>query len=97
MSRKLALDEIVISTEGMRKFNEGETNRSQILRMKTYLKTAIRLELTEKQRRYLLGYYSSGKTMAQLGRENGVSESDISKTIKRALTRLKSCTAYLNL
>lgn len=95
MSRMLALDECIISAEGMRRFKEGESNRPQIMRMKNYLKTAIKNELTEKQRRYLLGYYGSGKTMAQLGRENGVTESDISKTIKRALTRLRKSTAYL--
>lgn len=97
MSRRLALDECIISAEELRRFNEGESNRLQIIRMKTYLKSAVQRELTEKQRRYLLEYYSSGRTMAELGRENGVSESDISRTIKRALTRLRKSAVYLNI
>ena len=54
----------------------------------------IELELTEKQRRAVLGYYVDKKTMPELAREFGVCKSTVCRTIQRAERRLRRCLRY---
>lgn len=51
-------------------------------------------ELTEHQRKVIVGYYIEQKTMTQLAQELGVNKSTVSRTIKRGEERLKRCLAY---
>ncbi len=97
MPRRLTLDDMLINSVSARKYNEGESNRNNIAVMKRFVKKAFDSELTDKQKRYLTGYFFDGKTMRELGEQFGVSESNISKTIKRAISTLKARSVYLNL
>ena len=47
-------------------------------------------QLTAKQRRYVLLYYSKGMTAEQIAKACGVNKSTVSRTLKRARERLRS-------
>jgi len=66
------------------------TRQQQLQRMHRVIEN----ELTEKQRRALLGYYIDRKNIPMLAREFGVSKSTICRTIQRAEKRLKRCLKY---
>ena len=66
------------------------TRQQQLQRMHRVIEN----ELTEKQRRALLGYYIDRKNIPMLAREFGVSKSTICSTIQRAEKRLKRCLKY---
>ena len=54
----------------------------------------IREELTPLQRYTLLEYHIHGKDIPQIARERGVHKSTVSRTLKRAEARLRSCLRY---
>ena len=56
------------------------TRQEQLARMHRVIEN----ELTEKQRRAVLGYYVDKKTMPELAREFGVCKSTVCRTIQRA-------------
>ena len=58
------------------------------------LKRVMDAELTEKQRRAVVGYYLEKKNMAQLAREYGVNKSTICRTLQRAERRMQRCLRY---
>lgn len=58
------------------------------------LQRVIDHELTDKQRRAILGYYIRQKTMPQLAEEFGVSKSTVCRTIQRAERRIRRCLRY---
>ena len=58
------------------------------------MQRVIALELTEKQRQAVLGYYVEKKSMPQLAREFGVNKSTVCRTIQRAERRLRRCLRY---
>lgn len=97
MPKKLTLDDFMLNIASVRRYNEQGDNRDKIGIMKSFLNKAFESELTDKQKRYLAGYYFDGKTMRELAGQFGVSESNISKTIKRAISTLKARSVYLNL
>ena len=66
------------------------SRQQQLLRMQR----VITLELTEKQRQAVLGYYIEKKSMPQLAREFGVNKSTVCRTIQRAERRLRRCLRY---
>lgn len=51
-------------------------------------------ELTEKQRRVVLGYYVDKKSMPELALQYGVCKSTICRTLQRAEQRMKRCLRY---
>lgn len=59
------------------------TRQEQLARMHRVIEN----ELTEKQRRAVLGYYVDKKTMPELAREFGVCKSTVCRTIQRAERR----------
>ena len=61
------------------------TRQEQLARMHRVIEN----ELTEKQRRAVLGYYVDKKTMPELAREFGVCKSTVCRTIQRAEKRLR--------
>lgn len=97
MAKKLMLDDYLLNIVGAKQYACGGDNSDRISRMKSFLKNAFERELTEKQKKYLAGYYFDGKTMRELAVQFGVCESNISKTIKRAVSTLKARSVYLNL
>ena len=66
------------------------TRQEQLARMHRVIEN----ELTEKQRRAVLGYYVDKKTMPELAREFGVCKSTVCRTIQRAERRLRRCLRY---
>lgn len=72
----------------------GSSNTQTLCRMKTALSRALREDVTDKQRKYLLLYYGQGKNMVEIGRELGVDKSTVSRTIKRGEARLRRCLRY---
>ena len=66
------------------------TRQQQIARMHRVIEN----ELTEKQKRAVLGYYVDRKTMPELAREFGVCKSTVCRTIQRAEKRLRRCLRY---
>lgn len=97
MPRSLALDDFAIALASMQGYEKKGSNQEIRNQMKRFVAVALQNELTEKQRYYLNGYYIQGKTMKHLAQENGVSESNVSKIIKRAINTLKARSVYLNL
>ena len=69
----------------------SDEGRNHALRM---MGTALREELTEKQLHYITLYYVDGKNMVEIGEMFGVDKSTVSRTIKRALRRIKKVLKY---
>ena len=61
---------------------------------KKRLYNVLENELTEHQRRAVVGYYLEGKTITQLAQEYGVNKSTVWRTIKRGETRMRRCLKY---
>lgn len=97
MAKSLTLDDFMIKLASVQEFEKRGSNKASVNRMHSFMRAAIERELTEKQRQYLIGYYIDGKKMRELAYENGVSESNVSKIIKRAINTLKARSVYLNI
>ena len=52
------------------------------------------LDVTDRQREFLLLYYAQGLNMRQIGERLGVDKSTVSRTIKRGEARLQRCLRY---
>jgi len=63
-------------------------------RLASNLAMALEEELTEKQRRAVKLYYINQMPMQYIADEVGVHVSTVSRTLKRARTRLKRCLKY---
>ena len=74
--------------------NCENTNTQTLDRTKAALLKAIREDVTDKQREYLLRYYGQGKNMIEISQELGVDKSTVSRTIKRGEARLRRCLRY---
>ena len=97
MAKKLSLDEFTIGLAGMKKYGERGSNRSTIEKMQKFISRAIDIELTENEKKYLIGYYIGGNKMHELAAENNVSVANVSKTIRRALNKLRARSVYIDL
>lgn len=58
------------------------------------LRRILEEELTELQRRTLTAYYFQRKTIPQIARERGVSNSTVSRTLRRAEEQVKRFLKY---
>ena len=72
----------------------ADDNRAQMGRLKRNLTHALRQDITEKQRQYMLLYYGQGMSMEAIARECGVPTSTVSRTLKRGRQRLYRCLRY---
>lgn len=70
-----------------------DKNRDFALKM---MGKAIREELSEKQMRYISGYYVDGMDMQEIAALHGVNKSTVSRTIKRARKKLRRVLRYSN-
>ena len=73
--------------------NTGGDNADELNYTKASMKQAIREELTERQRAYMMAYYS-GMTMQQVAKKYGVNVSTVSRTIARSRDRLRRVLKY---
>lgn len=58
------------------------------------LQHVLENELTQHQRRAVVGYYLEQKTITQLAEEFGVNKSTVWRTIKRGEARMRRCLKY---
>ncbi len=73
--------------------NTGGDNAEELNYTKTAMKCAIREELSERQRAYMMAYYG-GMTMQQVAKKYGVNVSTVSRTIARARDQLRRVLRY---
>ena len=69
-------------------------NAQQLDKLKENLAKALRQDVTDRQRQFLLLYYGQGLNMRQIGERMGVNKSTVSRTIKRGEARLRRCLRY---
>lgn len=72
----------------------AEDNREQMGRLKRNLTHALRQDITERQRQYMILYYGQGLSMEEIARQVGVNKSTVSRTLKRGRQRLFRCLRY---
>ena len=69
-------------------------NSVQLGRLKRNLAHALRQDVTEKQREYLMLYYVEGMNLREISERTGVNISTVSRTMKRGRERLYRCLRY---
>ena len=72
----------------------ADDNRDQMNRLKRNLTHALRQDITQRQREYMMLYYGRGMSMEAIAREKGVNKSTVSRTLKRGRQRLYRCLRY---
>ena len=72
----------------------ADDNRDQMNRLKRNLTHALRQDITERQREYMMLYYGRGMSMEAIAKEMGVNKSTVSRTLKRGRQRLYRCLRY---
>ena len=72
----------------------ADDNRDQMNRLKRNLTHALRQDVTQRQREYMMLYYGQGMSMEAIARELGVNKSTVSRTLKRGRQRLYRCLRY---
>lgn len=72
----------------------AEDNSAQISRLKRNLSRALRQDITERQREYMMLYYGRNMSMEAIAKELGVNKSTVSRTLKRGRQRLYRCLRY---
>lgn len=78
----------------MDQLSEMNTNTDQLNRVKRNLLTALKEDVTPRQREVLLLYYGKRMNMRAIGEMLGVDKSTVSRTIKRGERRLRKCLRY---
>ena len=72
----------------------ADDNRDQINRLKRNLTHALRNDITNRQREYMLLYYGKCMSMEAIAQRYGVNKSTVSRTLKRGRKRLHRCLRY---
>ena len=72
----------------------ADDNRDQMNRLKRNLTHALRQDITQRQREYMMLYYGRGMSMEAIAQEMGVNKSTVSRTLKRGRQRLYRCLRY---
>ena len=85
----LGLVDLAVYTQLM-----ADDNRDQMNRLKKNLTHALRQDITERQREYMMLYYGRGMSMEAIAKELGVNKSTVSRTLKRGRQRLYRCLRY---
>lgn len=90
-ARPSPLDRAAYQQYARKLWIEDDIERTEIHRL---LRLAIEEELTETQKRYVMGYYMDGKNMPEIAREYGVNVSSVSRSIGLAKKKLKRAMKY---
>ena len=72
----------------------ADDNRDQINRLKRNLTHALRQDITQRQREYMILYYGHNMSMEAIAQQFGVNKSTVSRTLKRGRQRLYRCLRY---
>ena len=71
-----------------------DDNTQQCRQLRRNLSSALREDITERQRLALMLYYGEGLCMREVGERMGVDKSTVSRTIRRGEQRLRRCLRY---
>lgn len=76
--------------------DSAASNSEQMLLMRRKLRTACRQELTPRQREIVELYFFSGqkRTLTEVADQLGLDRSTVSRTLKRAMSRLRNHLRY---
>ena len=85
----LGLVDLAVYTQLM-----ADDNQDQMNRLKRNLTHALRQDITQRQREYMMLYYGQGMSMEAIAKELGVNKSTVSRTLKRGRQRLYRCLRY---
>ena len=72
----------------------AQDNKDQINRLKRNLTHALRQDITQRQREYMMLYYGRSMSMEAIAQQCGVNKSTVSRTLKRGRQRLYRCLRY---
>lgn len=72
----------------------GPDNSERLARLRRQLRAARERELTPRQRLYLELYFEGGLTVKEIAQAAGVNPSTVSRTLRRAKTRLRRALQY---
>ena len=72
----------------------GEDNSEQMERLRRNLRAARKAELTPRQEEFVRMYFDLGMSVTAIAEKEGIHKSSVSRTLKRARTRLKNCLKY---
>ena len=72
----------------------AQDNKDQINRLKRNLTHALRQDITQRQREYMMLYYGKSMSMEAIAQQCGVNNSIVSRTLKRGRQRLYRCLRY---
>ena len=72
----------------------AQDNKEQMNRLKRNLTHALRQDITQRQREYMMLYYGQGMSMEAIAQQFGVNKSTVSRTLKRGRQRLYRCLRY---
>lgn len=72
----------------------AEDNQEQMSRLKRNLTRALRQDITQRQREYMVLYYGHNMSMEAIAKQCGVNKSTVSRTLKRGRQRLYRCLRY---
>lgn len=72
----------------------AQDNKEQMNRLKRNLTHALRQDITQRQREYVMLYYGKGMSMEAIAQQFGVNKSTVSRTLKRGRQRLYRCLRY---
>ena len=72
----------------------AQDNKEQMNRLKRNLTHALRQDITQRQREYMMLYYGKGMSMEAIAQQCGVNKSTVSRTLKRGRQRLYRCLRY---
>ena len=72
----------------------AQDNTEQMNRLKRNLTHALRQDITQRQREYMMLYYGKGMSMEAIAQQCGVNKSTVSRTLKRGRQRLYRCLRY---
>ncbi|MCR5635670.1 MAG: LuxR C-terminal-related transcriptional regulator [Clostridiales bacterium] len=76
----------------------GSTNKDERLKMVEFIKTAMQIELTQRQRRCITEYYLNNKSLKEIANELGLSsQSTVSYHISRGIEKIKKRVEYYNI
>ena len=72
----------------------AQDNKEQMNRLKRNLTHALRQDITQRQREYMILYYGHNMSMEAIAQQMGVNKSTVSRTLKRGRQRLYRCLRY---
>lgn len=77
-----------------RYLRSSNDNKSEIQRMKVFVRKAMENEVTDRQKQCLCEYYLKGKSMKQIAQELNIHPSAVSRHIKRGINNMKKRLIY---